>query len=81
ATLAVALGLMYAVKLTRTLRVSHEGELEGLDIHEHGVAAYPEFVVNRGLSPYGGLPASLTSVHHPYVVPTMRPVTDEGGPA
>jgi Amt family ammonium transporter len=36
----IALGLMYAVKLTKTLRVSEEGELEGIDIHEHGSPAY-----------------------------------------
>jgi len=47
--------LMYAVKLTRTLRVSEAGEREGLDLHEHGAAAYPEFVVNRGLAGYGDL--------------------------
>jgi len=34
--------LMYAVKMTGTLRVSTKGEMEGLDIHEHGGAAYPE---------------------------------------
>ena len=34
---------MYAVNLTGTLRVSTEGELEGLDLHEHGMLAYPEF--------------------------------------
>jgi Amt family ammonium transporter len=36
----VAMGLMYAVKATGTLRVSEEGELEGIDIHEHGAPAY-----------------------------------------
>jgi len=36
--------LMYAVHyLTGTLRISKEGELQGMDIHEHGGAAYPEF--------------------------------------
>ncbi len=40
ATLAIGFALMYLVKLTRTLRVSEEGELEGLDIHEHGGPAY-----------------------------------------
>src|SRR5947199_2527610 len=34
-TLGVAFALMYAVKATGTLRVSREGGLEGLDIHEH----------------------------------------------
>lgn len=38
----VGLILMYAVKMTGTLRVSAEGEREGLDIHEHGAEAYPE---------------------------------------
>jgi Amt family ammonium transporter len=36
----IGLGLMYAVKLTRTLRVSEDGEREGIDIHEHGSPAY-----------------------------------------
>jgi Amt family ammonium transporter len=43
-TFVVGLILMYAVKLTGTLRVSKEGELEGLDVHEHGGVAYPEIV-------------------------------------
>ena len=37
-----AMVLMYAVKATGTLRISKAGELEGLDIHEHGGSAYPE---------------------------------------
>ncbi len=45
-TFAVALGLMYLVNLTGTLRVSKEGELEGLDLHEHGIPAYPEYVIS-----------------------------------
>jgi Amt family ammonium transporter len=43
----VSMILMYAVKATGTLRVSREGELEGLDIHEHGGEAYPEAVVSH----------------------------------
>jgi Amt family ammonium transporter len=46
-TLGVGLILMYLVKATKTLRVSREGELEGLDIHEHGMPAYhpePQFM-------------------------------------
>ena len=42
ASLGVGLVLMYAVKATGTLRVSRAGELEGLDLHEHGGPAYPE---------------------------------------
>jgi len=44
ATLAAGFALMYAVKATGTLRVSKDGELEGLDLHEHGGPAYPELV-------------------------------------
>src|SRR5262249_5259984 len=36
--------LMYAVKATGTLRVSKDGEIEGLDMHEHGGHAYPEHI-------------------------------------
>jgi Amt family ammonium transporter len=42
AAFIVALVLMYAVNLTGTLRISKQGELEGMDIHEHGGTAYPE---------------------------------------
>ena len=45
ATFAVGMVLMYAVKMTGQLRVSAEGEMEGLDRHEHGMPAYPEFVI------------------------------------
>jgi ammonium transporter, Amt family len=50
-TFAVALAMMYAVNLTGTLRVSKEGELEGLDIHEHGIPAYPEYVISSTATP------------------------------
>jgi Amt family ammonium transporter len=45
-TLAVAFVLMYAVNATGTLRVSRSGEIEGLDLHEHGMVAYPEYVIH-----------------------------------
>jgi Amt family ammonium transporter len=44
ATFTVSMLMMYAVKLTGTLRVSKEGEIEGLDVHEHGGTAYPELI-------------------------------------
>ncbi|MEI7926508.1 MAG: ammonium transporter, partial [Chloroflexota bacterium] len=45
-TFIVGMALMYAVKATGTLRVSEAGEIEGLDRHEHGISAYPEFMVH-----------------------------------
>ena len=47
-TLAAGFALMYGVKLTKTLRVSEEGELEGIDIHEHGSPAYHPEVAYMG---------------------------------
>ena len=46
--------MMYAVKATGTLRVSKEGELEGLDIHEHGGPAYPELSMGSSTRRHGG---------------------------
>ncbi len=39
-----SLAMMYGLKAVGVLRVSREGELEGLDIHEHGAVAYPEAI-------------------------------------
>ena len=63
AVFVVSMALMYAVKATGTLRVSKAGELEGLDIHEHGQAAYPEFVTAfaNSIGPGGQNGASATS--------------------
>jgi Amt family ammonium transporter len=44
ATFAVSMVMFYGLKMIGTLRVSKEGELEGLDIHEHGGSAYPELM-------------------------------------
>ncbi len=46
-TFLLAMLLMTLVNMTGTLRVSREGELEGLDVHEHGMPAYPEYVIRN----------------------------------
>ena len=61
ATFSVAMVLMYAVKATGTLRVSKEGELEGLDLHEHGGTAYPEITVGSGHSAVTSMSAGAAS--------------------
>jgi Amt family ammonium transporter len=63
ATLVSSFVLMYAVKATGTLRVSREGELEGLDLHEHGVLAYPEYALLAGSAVMGS-----TAVTSPAIV-------------
>lgn len=45
-TFAAAMALMYLVKLTGTLRVSQKGEQEGIDLHEHGAIAHPEYTTH-----------------------------------
>ena len=51
ATFGVALLVMYLVNATGLLRVSREGELMGIDLHEHGISAYPEYVISSTGSP------------------------------
>ena len=50
-TFVVALALMYMVNAVGLLRISEEGEKEGLDLHEHGISAYPEYVISAMASP------------------------------
>jgi Amt family ammonium transporter len=45
-TFAVAMIVMKAVNAMGILRVSQEGEAHGLDLHEHGISAYPEYVIS-----------------------------------
>ncbi len=53
ATFSVAMILMYAVNATGTLRISKEGEEYGMDLHEHGISAYPEYMINSTGRPGG----------------------------
>jgi Amt family ammonium transporter len=53
ATFAAALAVMYGVKALGVLRVSAEGEAYGLDLHEHGISAYPEYVISSVARPAG----------------------------
>ncbi|KPM49316.1 ammonium transporter [Jiulongibacter sediminis] len=41
--LVTAFVILYALKATLGLRVSKEEEIEGLDLHEHGMTAYGDF--------------------------------------
>jgi Amt family ammonium transporter len=70
-TFAVALALMYLVNATGLLRVSEEGELYGLDLHEHGISAYPEYVISTL-----GAPSGLTQqIPRPEPKPVLAPST------
>ena len=51
ATAIAGLIVMYGIKAMGALRVSEAGELEGLDIHEHGAPAYHPEYAYMGYSP------------------------------
>ncbi len=50
-TFVVAMIVMWAVNAMGILRVSPEGETLGLDLHEHGISAYPEYVHSLVVNP------------------------------
>lgn len=54
-TFAVSLALMYAVKSMGLLRISKEGELQGIDNYEHGIGAYPEYTLKHSAMPSGNM--------------------------
>src|SRR4029077_3167470 len=53
ATFGVSMAVMLAVNALGVLRVSEEGERFGLDLHEHGISAYPEYVISSLARPTG----------------------------
>jgi Amt family ammonium transporter len=56
ATFGVAMLVFFVLNLMGRLRLSKEGEIEGMDIHEHGISAYPEYVISALAAP-AGMPA------------------------
>jgi Amt family ammonium transporter len=75
-TFAVSMVVMLAVNATGLLRVSEEGETYGLDLHEHGISAYPEYVISALGAPGGmsqELPHGAPKAHM-----TMQPLTRTG---
>lgn len=53
ATFAIAMAVMLAVNATGTLRLPPEAELYGMDLHEHGISAYPEYEISSFAAPTG----------------------------
>lgn len=53
ATFTVSLAMMYGVHMMGILRVEKEGEEYGLDLYEHGISAYPEYVISALAAPSG----------------------------
>src|SRR5271167_1849745 len=53
ATFGVAMVVMLAINAFGMLRLPAEAELFGMDLHEHGMPAYPEYVITALGSPKG----------------------------
>jgi Amt family ammonium transporter len=52
-TFIIAMTIFGVLNAAKLLRISKEGELEGMDIHEHGISAYPEYVISALAAPSG----------------------------
>ncbi len=55
ATFAISLAVMSLINALGLLRVSSHGENVGLDVYEHGMPAYPEYVITSAGLPAGAL--------------------------
>ena len=53
ATFTIAMIVFLILNMFGRLRITKEGELEGLDLHEHGSPAYPEYVISALAAPRG----------------------------
>ena len=67
-------GVFFLCKKTIGLRVSERQELEGLDLHEHGMWGYPE----QFLPGYGATQPYVTAARKPNDAVAPRPATVEG---
>ena len=69
-TFVVAMAVMYVVNAMGQLRISAEGENYGLDLHEHGISAYPEYVISAMGRPGGMSASGMASVDAPHPMGT-----------
>ena len=74
ATFAVAMAVMLAVNATGTLRLPEDAELYGMDLHEHGISAYPEYVISALGAP-GGMNQELPVAHAKASLATTKPLS------
>src|SRR5438270_1848919 len=75
ATFGVALAVMYAVNALGMLRLPAEMEAYGMDLHEHGISAYPEYVISALGAP-SGMSQELPTAQVTAKSATRIPVTD-----
>jgi Amt family ammonium transporter len=64
----VSMVIFLSIKYTIGLRVSAEEEMEGLDVTEHGMHAYPPAIVNPAPAPTGSMTGSAVFSSQPVAV-------------
>jgi len=76
-TFVAAFAVMKAVNAIGLLRVSQEGEALGLDLHEHGISAYPEYVISAMGKPSAVVLHATGRLSHeaPAQMPAIEPTT------
>ncbi len=63
ATFAAAMAMFAVLNAVGVLRVSKAGENLGLDIDQHGISAYPEYVISALAAPAGMSPDTINMTH------------------
>jgi Amt family ammonium transporter len=67
---SISCAIFLAIKYTIGMRVTEQEEIEGLDIHEHGVTAYPpQFVVDSFIG--SGIGVKPGTAHQPSHEPAL----------
>jgi len=74
ATFAVAMVVMYLVNAIGMLRLPEDAELYGMDLHEHGISAYPEYVISALGAP-GGMVQELPLGEAKASLATTKPLS------
>jgi Amt family ammonium transporter len=72
ATFICAMVVFGVLNMMGQLRISKEGEIEGMDLHEHGIPAYPEYVVAPWAAP-SGISADLVNASAPVARTSIAP--------
>jgi ammonium transporter, Amt family len=75
ATFGVAMLVMHAVNALGMLRLPAEMEAYGMDLHEHGISAYPEYVISALGAP-GGMTQEIPTSHVTAKLATTIPISN-----
>jgi ammonium transporter, Amt family len=75
ATFGVAMVVMLIVNAMGMLRLPAEMEAYGMDLHEHGISAYPEYVISALGAP-GGMSQHLPTAINSHNMVGAKPLTN-----